>query len=295
MSERFVPVKKLRHLFDEVLPHPRHAANLEKVAELIRELQGSESLAGLRVLQQKLLEAVSETESEQREATEEKRKLDSAHTLVVEEGRRDGSVDKARLQELRRQSDERRLEIDVLKRIRRQLRSVGDGLLWKAVGYNRGYAYAIWDGPGSGNAALSDPVGLAAELAAVERLWEGEGSLAVMHDLTNCGRIGDLTIIPRKGTIKITEVKAASSVDPKQARRMQDMIAFLQGAPKVLESGHEVHVSEPLEPSDHLRETGLYQMDAYARAVENAGERGVGWASIGDHKGLLAYAPAHPR
>lgn len=295
MSERFVPVKKLRHLFDEVLPHPRHAANLEKVAALIRELQSSEDLAELRVLQQKLLQAISEAESEQREATEEKRKLDSAHVLVVEEGRRSGSMDKTRLRELRRESDERRLQIDVLKRVRRQLRSVGDGLLWKAVGYNRGYVYAIWDGPGSGNAALSEPVGLDAELSVVERVWESEGSLAVMHDLTNCGRVGDLTIVPGEGTIKIAEVKAASSLDYKQVKRMQDMVAFLQGAPKMSEGGHEIYASEPFNPSDELKEAGLYRMEAYAHAVENAGEQGVGWATIGDHKGLLAVAPAHPR
>ncbi len=293
MSERFVPVKKLRHLFDKVFPHPKHVANLRKVTELIRELQSSKDFAELRMLQQKLLKAISEAESQQREAAEKKRKLDAAHTLIVAEGRKSGSVDKAKLRELHRESGERGLEIDVLKRVRRQLRSVGDGLLWKAVRYNRGYVYAIWDGPGAGNAALSEPMGLAAELNEVERLWNDEGSLAVMHDLTNCGRVGDLTVVLPGGNIDVAEVKVASAVDPKQVKRMQDMSAFLRGTPKMLEGGYAIYASEPFKPSDHIKETGLYCMDAYARAVGNAGVQGVGWATVGNHTGLLAYAPAH--
>ena len=73
------------------------------------------------------------------------------------------------------------------------------------------------------------------------------------------------------------------------------MVAFLQGAPKILESGHAIYASKPLKPSDDLKKAGLYRMEAYARAVANAGEQGVGWATIGDHTGLLAYIPTHPR
>ncbi len=297
MPEFFIPVKKLRRLFDEALPHPRQIENTRTVAELIADLQKSTDLADLRSLQQKLLKAVSEAEQEQRKATNEKKNLDQTREAVVKEGRKRGAVDKERLRELGRESDKVRLEIDVLKRVRRQLRMVGDGLLWKAVGLNRAYIYAVWDAPGGGNTSLSDPVGLAAELKAVEHFWKDKGALAVMHDLTNCGRVGDLTVVSPVETenIKIAEVKTASSIDSNQIERMEDLVRFTRGGPKTLENGYTVRASESPIPLTGLPKTGLDHMDVYGQAIRDADEQGIGWATIGNYLGLFAVAPVHPR
>lgn len=297
MPELFVPVKKLRHLLDDVLPHPGHVKNVHEVAELIRDLQDSVQLDDLHLLQQKLFKAISEAERQQRESTEALKNLARVKEATVKAGRHRGSVYKDRLREQGQESDKLRLEISVLKRVRRQLRAVGDGLLWKAVGFNRAYVYAVWDAPGRGNTALSEPVGLAAELQVVERLWKAEGTLAVMHDLTNCGRVGDLTMVPSKETenIKIAEVKAGSSVNSKQTKRMEDLVRFTRGGPKVLEHGYTVRASGSLVPSANLLESDSYSVDVYRQAVCDADERGLGWGTIGDYMGLLAIAPLHPR
>ena len=297
MSEPFIPVKKLRHVFDEVLPHSSHVENVHTVTELISDLQNSADLADLHSLQHKLLKAVSEAERRQRKAAEEKSDLDQARKAVVKKRQESGSVDKERLRELDRESDMLRLEIDVLKRIRRQLRAVGDGLLWKATGFNRAYIYAVSDAPVGGNTSLSEPVGLAAELKVVEHFWKDKGALAVMHDLTNCGRVGDLTVVSpvEAEKIKIAEVKAASSMNLKQVKRIEDLIRFTRGAPKILEDGSKVQASDPLVPSTNLLESDLYHMDVFRQTVRDADEQGVGWGTIDNYMGLLAVAPLHPR
>jgi hypothetical protein len=48
-------------------------------------------------------------------------------------------------------------------------------------------------------------------------------------------------------------------------------------------------------PSTNLLESGLYHMDVYRQTIRDADEQGVGWGTIGNHMGLLAVAPLHPR
>jgi hypothetical protein len=247
-----LPDKKLKRVYDVVVLHPRQISNREKVAELIEELQAAKRLGDLRSLQGKLLEAISSAEEEQRRAKDRKARADLARKAVMREGRKRGSV-KARLEELDRELKALQLEIEVLRRVRHQLRGVGDGLLWKAVGFNRAYAYAVSDAPGDGNVALSDPEGLKAELWQVERLWETKGALAVMHDLTNYGRIGDLTVVAPGETIKVMEVKSSGTLGSEQVRRMAEMVRFLRGNARLLKDGYSVKASTPELPSDLAR------------------------------------------
>lgn len=267
------------------------------MTELISDLHDAHDLSDLRALQRKLLESVLSAETEQRAAQAKKEAADRA-IRTIERRRVRGRLvgeDEARLLELRRESEERRLEIEVLQRIRRQLRGVGDGLLWKAIDFNRVYIYAVSDAPGAGNTFLSGPEGLAAELDTVERLWRAEVALAILHDLTNCGRIGDLTIVAPGETVKIAEVKASGSLDPKQMRRMKDMIRFLRGSQKPVDGGGYVRVLAPDDTSPHKPvRWELNNWEHYARAVGNAGIHGLGWATVQDYLGVIAINVLHP-
>jgi hypothetical protein len=213
-SSGLVP-KDVRRVLDDVVPQPRHRANLDVVAGLIEELQAVDDPASGRALQKKLFEEVASVEGEQREARRRKEALDRELKAAGRSGPVAGTARQLTVRDLQKRSQAAELDVEVLQRTRRQLRIVGDGLLWRAVGLNRAYAYAVSDAPGRGNLSLSDPEGLGAELDTVERFWRAERSLAVMHDLTNVGRIGDLTVVPRTGTIKVAEVKAAGQLDPK--------------------------------------------------------------------------------
>ncbi len=292
-----VPDKKLKRILDEVIWHRRHLENREKMTELIRDLHDARGLSDLRALQQRLLEAVLAAEAEQRTAQAKKEAAGSAiGTIEQKRGRgRLADEDEARLLELRHELEERRLEVEVLQRVRRQLRGVGDGLLWKAVDFNRVYVYAVSDAPGAGNAFLSGPEGLAAELETVESLWRNKGALAVMHDLTNCGRIGDLTIVAPGETFKVAEVKASGSLDPKQMRRMKDMVRFLKGAEKPVDGGYTARVVAPDDASPHEPERWeSNNWEPYVRALVDAGNNGLGWATVGDYLGVVAVSVLHP-
>ena len=84
-----------------------------------------------------------------------------------------------------------RLERIVADRICRQLRCVGDGLAWKALNYERHLIVAM--GSNRSNPNLIDKVGFGCELRVLKDAWENEGHFAILHDITNCLTVGDVT------------------------------------------------------------------------------------------------------
>lgn len=102
----------------------------------------------------------------------------------------------------------------VYERLYRQLRAVGDGLAWYALGYNRRAVLALSRNASPGPLVKragrgGDPTtGLAHELGAVQQLWTERGRFALLHDLTNCLRIGDITDFDADGKGWLYEIKA---------------------------------------------------------------------------------------
>lgn len=287
--------KDVKRVLDEVVPRSRHRANLGVVAGLIGELQDVEGPERARALQKKLFEEIASAESEQREAQRRKEAVDRELGAVRRSGPIAGTARQLTVRELQEQSKARGLDVEVLRRARRQLRTVGDGLLWRAVGFNRAYAFAVSDAPGRGNLALSDSEGLEAELEAVERFWRGERAFALMHDLTNVGRIGDLTVVPASGTIKVAEVKASGTMDPKQLERMRGMVRFLRGLGKPLEDGSVLRMDTAATPvSEEPLQWEFDHWDDYYAVIDEAGRRGIGSGVVEDYIGLAAVAPTHP-
>lgn len=104
--------------------------------------------------------------------------------------------------------------------VRWLLLSVGDGLAWKALRYDRAMATVM--GRGTRVAYFADDEGFAAELTAIEQLWE-EGVFALHNDMTTCLRLGDVTAIRPptapggRQQIEVIEVKAGHA-DPSSAQ-----------------------------------------------------------------------------
>lgn len=122
-------------------------------------------------------------------------------------------------------------EAFVHERLFRQFRSVGDGLAWRAYGYDRRAILALSrnasPGPlvkmaGSGD----DPAtGLAHELGCVQEIWRERARFALLHDLTNCLRIADVSEIDEDGKAWLHEVKAnPTNKSPKQLTRMHEAV-----------------------------------------------------------------------
>lgn len=125
------------------------------------------------------------------------------------------------------------LAVVLWDRIVRQLRAVGDALAWRLFQFDRRVIVALSqnDPPGP----FVDKEGLGWELGAVKEAWESDGAFALLHDLTNSIRIGDITIFGRDRP-EIMEVKkpakSSGSRKRQQLRRaVQAVAAINEGAP----------------------------------------------------------------
>ncbi|WP_435057582.1 hypothetical protein [Streptomyces sp. bgisy060] len=108
-----------------------------------------------------------------------------------------------------------RFEHDVCERLARQLRSVGDAFAWRAFGYHRQFILALSrnDPPGP----MYGKAGLPAERDWVERAFKEDGHFVLMHDVTNCLRIGDVTVWDEINPPRTEEIKT----NPKNRRGAQ--------------------------------------------------------------------------
>jgi hypothetical protein len=83
-------------------------------------------------------------------------------------------------------------ERGVCERVARQFRCVGDALAWRVFGFERRNITALCQNAPPG--VWAGKAGGPAELEAVERAYRQDGQFAILHDMTNCPRIGGMTI-----------------------------------------------------------------------------------------------------
>lgn len=122
------------------------------------------------------------------------------------------------------------LEDLVHVRAARQLRSVGDALAWRVSGFDRRYVMALAHNEAAG--PITAKIGLDYELGAVEQIWNERGRFALLHDLTSCLRIADLTEFHDDGRRSLHEVKRTGKHTSSQGRRMTAAVAAVnRGAP----------------------------------------------------------------
>lgn len=118
------------------------------------------------------------------------------------------------------------LERKVFERICRQLRCVGDALAWRLFGFNRRIILALSQHAPSG--LMNGKDGLGHELGAVVAYRE-DGKFALLHSVTNCLRIADLTVfdddMPRLQEIKASEHRGSRY--RAQKRRAERAIAAI--------------------------------------------------------------------
>jgi hypothetical protein len=90
-------------------------------------------------------------------------------------------------------------------------RAIADGLVWKALRYDRAAITILGDGTRVDRLA-DDGVGLQAELDELAALWDQERAFTIHNDLATILRHGDLTTIrPGKRSVEIREVKATAT------------------------------------------------------------------------------------
>ena len=161
------------------------------------------------------------------------------------------------------------LEAFVYERLVRQFRAVGDGLAWRCFGYDRRMILALSrnDSPGM----MYGKDGLPYELGRIEELWAHESHFTLLHDLTNCLRIADLTEFTKDGGALLREVKAKPHTDRRQMARIQAVIdALMQGGPLPGDrpDARLVELAEPYV-------TDLAQLNDLIRLAKRHGYRGM--------------------
>lgn len=174
------------------------------------------------------------------------------------------------------------LTVVLWDRIVRQLRAVGDAMAWRLFNFDRRYILAL-----SRNQVPSPLVGKAgldAELGAVVDAWKSDRTFALLHDLTNCIRIADLTVFTKERPT-LVEVKSGGgggSRHREQVKRAQDAVA-------VLNEGAPLQGSEPvtLLISDHQFKTDLHRL---ANVLDRAATDSVASHSIGDQQVVTALS-----
>jgi hypothetical protein len=120
------------------------------------------------------------------------------------------------------------IEDIVFDRVCRQLRAVGDALAWRVSQYDRRYAIALSSndapGPMAGKTGLPHELGAAVDM-------RNQGSFGLLHDLTNCLRIGDITEFKADGSRLLYEIKSNphTSLGPQRRRMKAAIQAIMSG------------------------------------------------------------------
>ena len=179
----------------QVLGHPRHQAAQGTLAELIGQLRACENVRGGYEFQQALLARVLAVEAARNEFSR------AVKRMADGKAPQPGAPEPQSGPSLR---ETWQLELDICERVARQFRCVGDALAWRVFGFERQHIVALSRNQAPG--VMAGKKGLAAELARVEQAWQEDGRFAIMHDLTNCLRIGDITVFGDDGPDTI-EVK----------------------------------------------------------------------------------------
>lgn len=193
--------------------HPRHKGAQESLVQMIGQLRACTNVRDGYDFQHVLLARVLQVESDRNEFSAAVKRMRSGKPPQSGTPEPQSGLDPALIETWQ-------LEHDVCERVARQYRCVGDALAWRVFGFQRRYIIALCQNAPPG--VMAGKAGLAAELARVEQAWKEDGLFAILHDLTNCLRIGDVTVFGNDGSFRTIEIKCDSQRrSPAQHRRIK--------------------------------------------------------------------------
>jgi len=193
---------------DDVLAHPRHLAMQKTLTNLIQQLRDCDTNESGIAFQHDLLRevlAVQEDRAGYKRAAVRVRGGKAVQVGAPEpQSGRDGNL-----------PETWQFEQYVCERLDRQLRSVGDALAWRVFQFHRPFILALCrnDPPGY----MHGKAGLVREQEEIHREWKENGNFSLLHDLTQCLRIGDITVFNDLASPETREVKT----NPNKMRRAQ--------------------------------------------------------------------------
>jgi hypothetical protein len=257
-----------------VINHPRHQAAQEALVSLIVQLRECQNVKDGYEFQQELLRL--------RVAVDNDRDAYRRAMIRVRRGKNpqpgappaQSGLDPTSLEAWQ-------FEYDLCERIARQYRSIGDALAWRVFGFERKYILALCrnDPPGS----MARKAGLLAEIESAERAWKEGGQFAIMHDLTNCLRIGDITVFSNDGRVppQTFEIKS----NPKRRSSAQNR-RIKQAWQAVLNEG-PLPGDDPMERLYELDVPFKTHLDLLRTGTERAARDGIFTARVPGNRALI--------
>ncbi len=207
----------------KVTRHPWQLDNITTVERLLKALDACKSPADLYEFQRDLFAAIYTVELRRAGSSKTAKRVQQGKAPQADAPDLPAGVDP-------RDVDSWDLEVFVAERIARQLRSVGDGLAWKAFEYDRRPIYALSRNEPSG--PIVGKAGLKSELGTVEALWNDEQHFALLHDLTTCLRISDVTEFNgNRRIVHEVKTKPGRTVPTQKARAQAAIDAIEEGGP----------------------------------------------------------------
>lgn len=193
-----------------VMQHPAQQSCVHVIASLIDELRACRTWDDLDDFQRRLFHHLFEVENHRAEVRRCHKRLKLGKTLTFDvsklpAGANPQDVDTWRIEDL------------VTDRMCRQLRALGDALAWRASSNDRRYVLALSNNPPAGPMASKE--GLGHELGAAVEM-RARGNFGLLHDLTNCLRIADLTQFSSDGKLLYEIKKNPNAKRGPQLRRM---------------------------------------------------------------------------
>ncbi|MEU6541617.1 hypothetical protein [Streptomyces sp. NPDC047000] len=259
---------------DDMMVHPRHQAMQPVLAQLIQQLRDCETAEAGVVFQRDLLARLLDVEKDYDAFKRAAKRMRSGKAPHPEAPEPQSGRDLA-------DAETWRFEQEVCARLARQLRSVGDALAWRVFGFHRPFILALCRNQSPG--MMFGKAGLPAELERFESACKEDGAFALLHDLTNCLRIGDLTVWDSVNPPRTEEIKT----NPKNSRSAQ-LRRINQARAAVLDGG-------PL-PGDNASEL-LYDLDLPLRthldvlrdAMERATTEGIYATPVPGSRALFVF------
>ena len=256
-----------------VMQHPAQEQNVPVVAALIRELRSCRTLVDYDELQRRLFQALHGREEHKSQARRCAHRLARGKSLPTPLPQLPPSANP-------NDPDTWRIEDLVFDRVCRQLRAVGDGIAWRASGYDRRYVIAVSSnaspGPMAGKSGLPHELGAAVEL-------RNRGGFGLLHDLTNCLRIGDITEFKPDGSKLLYEIKSSPSAKTgPQRRRMEAAVqAVMTGGELPGRPGQRI-VVPPTRCRTHIR--------TFVAGINAAMTHGIAGVNISNSRALTAIS-----
>lgn len=171
------------------------------------------------------------------------------------------------------------LEVFIAERVARQLRVVGDGLAWKAFEYDRRPIYALSRNESPG--PMVGKIGLESEVGMVQALWHDQQHFGLLHDLTTCLRISDVTEFAGNRRV-VHEVKT------KRGRVVSTQKARAQAAIDAIRDGGELPGADPDTRLVALETGYLADLPHVGGAIQLARQNGV--RGVGLPEGRMVFA-----